>query len=65
MKQQFDHTTLPALAFDWGINNGAVGFLNGIVRLLEALIVPFTLIIQLFASIFGSAPEEDSDTGGE
>ena len=64
MKQQFDHKTLPALAFDWGTNNGVLGFLNGLVSLLEALIVPFALIFQLFASIFGGAPEE-SDTGGE
>lgn len=64
MNQRFDQATLPALAFDWGVNNGAVGFLNSLVRLLEALIVPFTLIIELFSSLFGDGPEEE-DVGGE
>jgi len=52
--------TLPALAFDWGINNGVLGFLNGIVALIEALIIPFTLIIQLFTSLFGGGSGESN-----
>jgi len=46
---------LPALAFDWGINNGLIGFVNGLTALIEALLIPITLLIELFTSLFGGS----------